>query len=439
MKRQWIKGQWIKRQWLRVCMGSLLGCAVAMTAVAAEPPSSENPAAQKKEIAGTPYGDLIIGEPIVYKNLTIVPVSSKVPKTADRFITPDEGLRSGKVKIVEVGAEAAPAAPAARHAPAQQQQGRQQARQPQAPAQQAQPQPESAEVNRLMVINSSDKPLYLMPGEVISGGKQDRTIGQELVIQPGKKPVPIEVFCVEHGRWSGRDAAATNDLVFESNVLSSRAQTAESAATERATISEKAKKGEFAGSVGQLNKSARIAVQGDKDQGKVWEKVAENNTKSGAQTGSGNFAANYAQKDVADRLKPYIEQCGKPVLARSQVVGVVVAINGKVESVDIFESTPLFTKLYDKLLKSFALDAATAADSKATIVACPPEACVKFLKEAEKSPVAKSEVNADLKAVHRESPSVITFTAGENAKSDAQGGFGGGAFGGGIHTGAFSK
>ena len=62
------------------------------------------------------------------------------------------------------------------------------------------------EVNRLLVVNDSDKPLYLMPGEMIVGGSQDRAIGEEMTIAPTGKPVPIDVFCVEHGRWGIRDA-----------------------------------------------------------------------------------------------------------------------------------------------------------------------------------------------------------------------------------------
>jgi hypothetical protein len=38
----------------------------------------------------------------------------------------------------------------------------------------------------------------------------------------------------------------------------------------------------------------------------------------------------------------------------------VVAVNGKVESLDVFQSTPQFRNLWPKLLKSYALDAAHA-------------------------------------------------------------------------------
>ena len=63
-----------------------------------------------------------------------------------------------------------------------------------------------------------------MPGEVIVGGNQIRTIGNELVIEPNEKPVPIDVYCVEHGRWShadeeqaGQQLAAANQGVSDAN------------------------------------------------------------------------------------------------------------------------------------------------------------------------------------------------------------------------------
>ena len=45
----------------------------------------------------------------------------------------------------------------------------------------------------------------------------------------------------------------------------------------------------------------------------------------------------------------------------SESVGVIVAVSGEMHSLDVFESTPLFQKLWPKLLKSYALDAANNA------------------------------------------------------------------------------
>src|SRR4029079_6765366 len=63
------------------------------------------------QLAGTPYGEFVIGEPIRHENLTIFPLSSKMPKNNDRYITLDEGLANGTIKIIEVGAEQAADAP----------------------------------------------------------------------------------------------------------------------------------------------------------------------------------------------------------------------------------------------------------------------------------------------------------------------------------------
>ena len=47
----------------------------------------------------------------------------------------------------------------------------------------------SAEVNRLVLVNNSDRPLLLLAGEVVTGGKQDRVIGVDRIVPPS--PVPL--------------------------------------------------------------------------------------------------------------------------------------------------------------------------------------------------------------------------------------------------------
>ena len=41
-----------------------------------------------------------------------------------------------------------------------------------------------AEVNRLVLINNSDRPLLLLAGEIVTGGKQDRVIGADRLVPP---------------------------------------------------------------------------------------------------------------------------------------------------------------------------------------------------------------------------------------------------------------
>ena len=117
----------------------------------------------------------------------------------------------------------------------------------------------------------------------------------------------------------------------------------------------------FSQAAGYLNKAARLTVQSGKGQMEVWHQVSAANEKSGAQTGSGTFTANYFEPEVVGELAPYVAVLEKVVADVPQVVGVIVAINGEIQAADTFESTPLFRKLWPRLLKSYVLDAATQA------------------------------------------------------------------------------
>ena len=56
-------------------------------------------------------------------------------------------------------------------------------------------------MNRLVLVNNSKRPLLLLAGEIVTGGKQDRVIGADRIV-PGKGgPIDLSVFCVEPERW----------------------------------------------------------------------------------------------------------------------------------------------------------------------------------------------------------------------------------------------
>src|SRR5712691_4134753 len=74
-----------------------------------------------------------------------------------------------------------------------------------------------ASVNQLVLINRGKKPLVLLAGELVSGGKQDRIVAKDRIVGPGERPLPLDVFCVEHGRWSsGTQFAAAKIMVHPS-------------------------------------------------------------------------------------------------------------------------------------------------------------------------------------------------------------------------------
>jgi hypothetical protein len=129
------------------------------------------------EITPTPGYKVL--DPIRHGNLTVFPVVAARSYPTGEFLTLDEGLRSGEVIVTEAGSVQGLLR---RHpAPAIHRQG--------------------AEVNRLVLVNNSKRPLLLLAGEIVSGGKQDRVIGKDRIVPAESDPVDLSVFCVEPGRW----------------------------------------------------------------------------------------------------------------------------------------------------------------------------------------------------------------------------------------------
>lgn len=445
----------------------------------------QTPARQLEQKTG-----LTVGQPVTYRNLTIFPVVSVLPRDNDRFITLDEGLRAGTVEIREVGGAAgAPNQTSARqsliedpfgesadadsHDDSEESPDQGAAEDPfvgdpsdQTAADLVDQDFTGNEVNRLLVINRSDKPLYLMPGEILLGGDQDRTIGQELVIAPSQGPVPVEVFCVEHGRWGRRDRdelagyiqnMAVGGVPAGLSLVISQTQDIHPDSWTDVAAAE-AESGKFIASIGSLSKSARLAVQQDKEQSRVWDEVAVGNSLADVQPRSGAFTANYAEADAVQRLQPYMAGLAQPIESTQHVVGVIVAIHGKVESLDVFESTPLFRKLWPKLLKSYALDAANAAGQADYR---PPQSCsradaIAFFNKASQSKEQKHESLRGITVASSDTDDLVLFTAHEAAQTTqpsvtqvipvidgssqpSMGGMGMGGMMGAVHTSGYAK
>ena len=63
---------------------------------------------------------------------------------------------------------------------------------------------ETGNVNTLAIENLGDQAVFVQAGDVVKGGRQDRTLTVSLLLPPKSGRVPIASFCVEHGRWSAR-------------------------------------------------------------------------------------------------------------------------------------------------------------------------------------------------------------------------------------------
>jgi len=242
--------------------------------------------------AATAGDALRITGPFTHDNLSIFLLHDKKPVTGKRYITLQEAMMQRKVVVHETGS-----------------------------------------VNQLEVENLSDDEIFIQSGDIVKGGKQDRVLKDDLILESRSGKVPLAAFCVEHGRWTKRGAEST--AAFEASNDSLAA------------------------------KSMKMAVRAKSDQREVWDKVAENQSRLSAVLGASAPAAvspssyqltleNKVLKDMSGEYQKSLERIieGKP-----DVIGFVFAINGKINSAEMYASNDLFKRLWPKLIKAAAVEA----------------------------------------------------------------------------------
>jgi hypothetical protein len=197
---------------------------------------------------------------------------------------------------------------------------------------------DGAEVNRLVLVNNSERPLILLAGEIVTGGKQDRVVGKDRIVPPQSDPIDLSVFCVEPHRW----------VATKSDFGSFRSQMAQP--------------------------SVRRSAMADKDQQKVWSEV--HSAGAAMAVAASPMAAremsrtsSYASVMGNEEVKQRVDAVAGPIeqsylglmreLRDRNAVGVVVAVNDQIIWADLFASTSLLEKYWPKLIRSYAAEALT--------------------------------------------------------------------------------
>lgn len=295
--------------------------------------------------------------PIQSGNLTVFPVVAAQSHSTGEFLTLDEGLRSGEVEVTESGMI----------------RGLQRRPRPQVTPGIWPPRGDGAQVNRLVLVNNSKRPLLLLAGEIVTGGKQDRVIGKDRIVPAESDPIDLGVFCVEPGRW-----VATSE--------------------------------KFSGmGAGMAAPKVRAGAMSAKNQQKVWDEVRSSQSEMVSVLGDSPAAApaaaeverttSYARVMQNSEVKRRVDSVAEPIqrgyesvirqLRDRNAVGVVVAVNGEIIWADVFASTQLLEKYWPKLVHSYAAEAVVtrAASKKASI-----EAAQEFLNQLEgRREVSESE------------------------------------------------
>ena len=260
-----------------------------------------------------PHSGYKVLAPLTSGNLTIFPVVGPSVADTKMFLTLDEGLRSGEVVVTEAGNVRGLVRgphPMYEH--------------------------RTAEVNTLVLVNNSKRPLLLLAGEIVTGGKQDRVIGKDRIVPPESEPIDLGVFCVEPGRWVARSS-------------------------------------NFGGFSNMAQPSVRINAMANQNQQMVWDSVNESKAKVAqnvpAAAPAVNGTTSYATAMGGQVLREQVDKIAAPIerdyrnvlreLRDKNAVGVVVAVNGEILWADIFASNDLLDRYWEKLVRSYATEALT--------------------------------------------------------------------------------
>ncbi|MBX3731565.1 MAG: hypothetical protein KF791_03115 [Verrucomicrobiae bacterium] len=190
---------------------------------------------------------------------------------------------------------------------------------------------ETGNVNELVIENLGDADLFIQAGDLVKGGRQDRTLGADFIVPARSGRVPIPAFCVESGRWSRRRGESEFQFSKSSDMASS--------------------------------KKLRALLRTRGNQGAVWESVAEMQQKLGhgvqADATSGlspsSLQLSVEKREVVVAVEDYLRQLGAP--PDPAAMGVVWAINGRLSHADVYASPVVFRKVWRKLLRAAALEA----------------------------------------------------------------------------------
>jgi len=240
----------------------------------------------------------LIGESIAYKNLEIFPIVRSGKTESQKYRILSEVIKGQDVVLEETG-----------------------------------------NVNLLSISNNTKDYIFILAGDIVKGGRQDRTIENDIIIPPYTKKVPLESYCVESGRWQKRGQEEVHEFSDNTKVLSSR--------------------------------DLKLASRYSKDQSAVWQKVSEKQyklDKNLAEMKGENVDVRSPQsetslqltlenKELEDVTKEFKNNLNNLNDFSENSIGFAYAINGQFYGMDIYHSRELFAKLQAKLFDAVIAEA----------------------------------------------------------------------------------
>lgn len=181
----------------------------------------------------------------------------------------------------------------------------------------------NVDYNRLMVSNQSDRTLCVMAGELVLDGHQDRTFAESLAFAPDQRE-DVPVMCVEPDRDDGPSRRFVSGKAMVHSEL------------------------------------RRHIYQGT--QSTVWDEVRRYNKAHDIHNNTSTYrtAASHQRRGAQDAWRSRVMAKLAVLPERDNLVGVAVALEGRLVSVDVLATPALYQAMERKLLGSFVAQAIDA-------------------------------------------------------------------------------
>lgn len=224
---------------------------------------------------------LELGEAIYYRNLTIIPIYAKETRDKTDYITLDRAVKENYIAITEMN---------------------------------------GGNVPKVKIRNNSEYYVYLMCGEILTGCKQNRLVGEDVLLRPNGKEIIIPVYCVEQGRWS--------------------------------SVS-----GEFLTEHSAAEPGLREMAYQKKSQSDIWKGVAKSLDAMKVESRTASYQDLYRSKEYEERSRDYLQRLENIPEFTKDSVGVAVGVGNEIIAIDIFCNNNVFSNLWPKLLRSYVTNA----------------------------------------------------------------------------------
>ena len=200
---------------------------------------------------------------------------------------------------------------------------------------------ETSEVNELTVDNHSQHYIFIHSGDIVKGGRQDRTIRRDVILPPMAMAVNLQSFCVEQGRWAQRDGEAVMNFASNDRMI--------------------------------VSKEMKQAVAADGVQSNVWSEVAnvQHDLNSNASmfygydhrvnntTSPSSLQLALEDSAVIELTAGYEAVFDDLLTKHPEALGYAYAIDGELMGIEVYNERQLFVDLWPKLSAAFMTEAAS--------------------------------------------------------------------------------